>query len=65
MDLNFTVSPGDKILLFVLFILKSSNGVRPIIFHPPGLSNVYIVQNFSTIPTEPLLILIRGVSNLS
>ena len=64
-DLNFTVSPGDKILVFVLFILKSSNGVLPIIFHPPGLSNVYIVQNFSTIPTEPLLIFIRGVSNLS
>ena len=65
MDLNFTVSPGDKMLVFILFMLKSSNGVLPIMFHPPGLSKVYIVQNFSTIPTEPLLIYIRGVSNLS
>ena len=53
---------GDKILVSFLFILKSSNGVLPIIFHPPGLSKVYIVQNFSTIPTDPLFIFTRGVS---
>ena len=44
MDLNFIVSPGDKMLVFILFMLKSSNGVLPIMFHPPGLSKVYIVH---------------------
>ena len=38
-DLNFTVSPGERRQgLELSFLLKSFVGVLPIIFHPPGLS---------------------------
>ena len=42
----------------------SFKGVFPIIFHPPGLSNVYIFVNCSVIPTDPLGTFTLGVSNL-